>query len=230
MLTIPKYPIILTVMNTPDSCPVLSPHPVSPLQAIHPPLVLASGSLTRLALLRDAGLRVIARPTAIDEAEVKRVARDEGAGPDQTALLLADLKARQIHDPDAIVIGADQLLVCEGRWFDKPPDLVAARTQLLALRGRSHELHTAVVLHHAGRMIWQHIARPRLTMRVFSDAALDAYLALEAARILSSVGAYRLEGPGIQLFTDVQGEHSAILGLPMLELLDCLRQQGVLLR
>ena len=230
MLTIPKYPIILTVMNTPDSCPVLSPHSASTLQAAHPHLILASGSQTRLALLRDAGLTVVARPVAIDEAEIKRTARGDGAGPDQTALLLAELKARQIHDPDAIVIGADQLLVCEGRWFDKPPDLVAARAHLLALRGRSHELHTAVVLRHADRMIWQHIARPRLTMRAFSDAALDAYLALEAERILSSVGAYRLEGLGIQLFTGVEGEHSAILGLPMLELLGFLRQRGVLLR
>jgi septum formation protein len=173
---------------------------------------------------------VVPRPAAIDEAEIKRTACDEGAGPDQTALLLADLKARQIRDPDAIVIGADQLLVCEGRWFDKPPDMMAARTHLLALRGRSHELHTAVALHHGGRMIWQHIAQPRLTMRAFSDAALDAYIALEGERILSSVGAYRLEGPGIQLFAGVEGEHSAILGLPMLELLGFLRQQGVLLR
>ena len=217
-------------MSTSDSYPVLSPHPALTLQAAHPSLILASGSRTRLALLRDAGLTVVARPPAIDETEIKQTARGEGAGPDETALRLADLKAKQIRDPDAIVIGADQLLVCEGRWFDKPPDMMAARAHLLALRGRSHELHTAVALHHGGRMIWQHIARPRLTMRAFSDAALDAYLALEAERILSSVGAYRLEGPGIQLFTNVEGEHSTILGLPMLELLDFLRQRGVLLR
>ena len=173
---------------------------------------------------------VTVRPAAIDEASIKQAARAEGAGPDQTALRLADLKAGQIRDADAIVIGADQILVCEGRWFDKPSDIMTARAHLVALRGRSHELHTAVVLHHGGRTIWQHVARPRLTMRAFSDAALEAYLTLEAEHILSSVGAYRLEGPGIQLFVDVEGEHSAILGLPLLALLDCLRRHGVLLR
>ena len=217
-------------MNTSDSCPVLPTHQIPSLQAAHPPLILASGSRTRLALLRDAGLRVTARPPAIDEVSVKRAARGENSGPDETALLLADLKARQVRDPGAIVIGADQLLVCEERWFDKPPNIPAARAQLLALRGRSHTLHTAVVLHHDGRMLWRHVARPRLTMRAFSDAALDSYLALEAEHVLSSVGAYRLEGPGIQLFDSVEGEHSAILGLPLLALLGFLRAQGLLLR
>ena len=230
MLTIPKYPIILALMNTSDSCPVLSRHEPKTLQEARPALVLASASRTRLALLRDAGLLVTARPAAIDEASVKLAARAEGAGPDETALRLADLKAGEVTDADAIVIGADQLLVCEGRWFDKPPDITTARAHLLALRGRTHELHTAVVLRRGGRTIWRHVARPRLTMRAFSDTALEAYLALEAEHVLSSVGAYRLEGPGIQLFDHVEGEHSAILGLPLLALLDCLRRQGVLLR
>ena len=128
------------------------------------------------------------------------------------------------------MIGADQLLVCEGRWFDKPPDMVAARAQLLALRGRPHELMTAMVCWRGGQRVWQHLARPRLTMRGFSDAFLDAYLALEGEAVLGSVGAYRLEGPGVQLFDAVEGEHSAILGLPLLPLLDFLRGHGVLLR
>lgn len=229
MLTIPKYPIILTSMNTSDSWPVLSRHEIPALQTVPPPLILASGSQTRLALLRDAGLMVTAHAPAIDEASIKQAARVEDAGPDETALLLADLKARQITDSDTVVIGADQLLVCEGRWFDKPSDITAARAHLLALRGRPHELHTAVVLRHGGKTIWRHMARPRLTMRDFSDTALDAYLALEAERTLSSVGGYRLEGPGIQLFDSVEGEYSAILGLPLLALLGFLRRQGVLL-
>lgn len=230
MLTIPKYPIILAPMNTSDSLPVLPSHHSQPLQASYPKLILASGSRTRLTLLREAGLVVDARPASIDEVSIKRIARSEGNSPEQTALLLAGVKADEIADPDAIVIGADQMLVCEERWFDKPTDLAAARTQLLALRGRVHELHTATVLRYAGRTIWQHVVRPRLIMRDFSDAALDAYLALEAGRVLCSVGAYRLEGPGIQLFAAVEGEHAAILGLPLLALLDFLREYGVLLR
>ena len=227
MLTIPKYPVILTPMNSSDSSRVL-------LQAPLPALILASASSIRLTLLQAAGLTVTARPADIDENAVKRTARAEGASPSRTAQLLADLKASHIPNPDAsrtnaIIIGADQLLVCEGQWFDKPADMAAARSHLLALRGRPHVLHTAISLHHRGRTIWQHVAQPRLTMRDFSDAMLDAYLALEGAHLLSSVGAYRLEGPGMQLFDAVEGEHAAILGLPMLPLLDFLRRHGVLL-
>jgi septum formation protein len=222
VLTIPKYPVILTPMSPSDSSSVLP-------QAASPGLILASASRIRLALLRAAGLQVTARPADIDEKLVKQAARAEGAGPDRTALLLADLKARHAPQPDAIVIGADQLLVCEGQWFDKPADIAQARRHLLALRGRSHELHTAISLHYQGRTLWQHVARPRLTMRAFSDEMLDAYLVLEGEHVLSSVGAYRLEGPGMQLFTEVEGEHAAILGLPLLALLGFLREHGLLL-
>jgi septum formation protein len=194
-----------------------------------PPLILASQSAARHALLAAAGIAVTARPARIDEAAVKQSARAEGQGPGETALLLAELKAARIRDPDAIVIGADQLLTCEGAWFDKPEDVAAARDQLRALRGRAHVLHTAVVCHRGGQRIWQHVATPRLTMRDFSDAFLEAYLAIEGAQVTASVGAYRLEGPGVQLFAAVEGEHAAILGLPLLALLGFLRQHGVLL-
>ncbi len=213
-----------------DSSPPSSPVVGSALQAAWPPLILASGSRIRLSLLRDAGLTVAVRPSEIDEAAIKRAARDEGAGPGQTAQLLADRKAAWVRDPDAIVIGADQLLVCERSWFDKPGNLAEARTQLLALRARPHVLHTALTLSRDGRIIGRHVSRPRLVMRAFSEAALDAYLALEGERALSSVGGYRLEGPGVQLFESVDGEHAAILGLPMLALLDMLRRHGVLAR
>lgn len=200
------------------------------IQAPVPPLVLASASAARRAVLEGAGLRFEALPAAVDEAAIKEAAQAEGIAAADAAIILAEAKAERIarRHPEALVIGCDQLLVCEGRWFDKPPDLAAARAQLLALRGRRHELVTAVVCHRQGSRIWQHVATPRLAMRDFSDAFLDAYLAAEGERVTTSVGAYRLEGPGVHLFAAVQGEHAAILGMPLLPLLGFLRQHGVL--
>lgn len=193
-------------------------------------LVLASGSATRAALLRAAGLNFTAQPAPVDEASLKEAARAEGIPPADAAILLAEAKAMRIarREPEALVIGADQLLVCEGAWFDKPEGLAGARAQLQALRGRTHTLFTAMVLWRHGQRVWQHVATPRLTMRDFSDSFLDRYLALEGEAVTHSVGAYRLEGPGIQLFREVEGEHSAILGLPLLPLLGFLRQHGAL--
>ena len=193
-------------------------------------LVLASGSATRRALMAAAGLEFEVRPAAVDEAEVKRGARAEGVPADDTAVLLAELKALRVARsvPEAIVIGADQLLVCEDRWFDKPATMSEARAQLQALRGRTHTLVTAVLCQRGGARLWTHVARPRMTMRAFSDAFLDAYLAREGAAVLSSVGGYRLEGLGVQLFDAVAGEHGAVLGLPMLPLLGFLRQTGAI--
>jgi len=200
------------------------------IQAELPPLVLASSSAARRALLEAAGLRFEARPAAVDEAAIKEAAQAERIPPADAALMLADAKAERIgrRDPEALVIGCDQLLVCDGTWFDKPVDPGGARRHLEALRGRSHDLVTAVVCHRHGARIWQHVAVPRLTMRDFGDAFLDAYLTAEAGHVTASVGAYRLEGPGIHLFSRIQGEHSAILGLPLLPLLAFLRQHGVL--
>ena len=194
------------------------------------PLILASASAsaTRLALLRAASLRAEARPARIDEAALKHAARADGATPGETATLLATLKARRIHAPGALVIGADQLLTCDDAWFDKPADRAEARAHLRHLRGRTHTLHTAIACLRDGAEVWHHLATPRLAMRAFSDAVLDAYLDTEGAAVLSSVGAYRLEGPGLQLFERIDGEHTAILGLPMLPLLGFLRQHGVL--
>ena len=197
-------------------------------------LILASQSATRAAVLAGAGLVFEARPARIDEAAVKAAGLAEGAGPEDVALTLATMKARRIREPGApglpgaVVIGADQLLVCEDGWFDKPTSLDQARAHLVALRGRTHTLVTALVCHRDGTEIWRHLARPRLTMRPFSDAFLDDYLALEGEALLGCVGAYRLEGPGAQLFDRVEGEHAAVLGLPLLPLLGFLRQCGVL--
>lgn len=198
------------------------------IQAATPALVLASQSEARAAVLRAAGLRFEQRPARIDEAAIKAAARADGADAAECALALAGLKATRVRDPDAFVIGADQLLVCEGEWFDKPPDHAVARVQLERLRGRVHTLVTAVVCHRAGQEVWHHVARPTLQMRRFSGAFLDAYLATEGNAVLSSVGAYRVEALGLQLFDRIDGEHAAILGLPMLALLGFLRQHGVL--
>ena len=193
-------------------------------------VILASQSVARLAVLRAAGVTVEARPARVDEAAVKAGGRAEGAEAEEVAFMLAGLKASRIREAGAAVIGADQMLVCEGTWFDKPATMTEARCHLQALRGRAHELVTAVVVHRDGVEIWRHLARPRLRMRAFSDAFLEAYLALEGETLLSTVGAYRLEGPGIRLFDRVEGEHGAILGLPMLPLLGFLGQTGVLMQ
>jgi septum formation protein len=200
------------------------------LQAGAPRLILASSSATRHGLLERAGLRFEARAAAVDEAAIKAAAQAEGIPPQDAAIMLAEAKAERIarREPEALVLGCDQLLVCEGRWFDKPEDLDGARAQLTALRGRRHELVTATVAWRGGARVWQDVSTPRLTMRSFSDTFLDAYLATEGETLCTSVGAYRLEGLGIHLFSRVEGEHSAILGLPLLPLLHFLRGHGVL--
>jgi septum formation protein len=199
------------------------------LQALTPRLILASASAARANLLRAAGIRFEARPASVDEAVVRRAATAERLSAQATALRLATLKAEQVaaFEPEALVIGCDQLLVCENCWFEKPADVDAARVQLRALRGRTHALITAIACRHGG-ILWQHVAEPWLTMRCFSDAFLEDYLALERSHVTASVGAYRLEGPGIHLFAAIGGEHAAILGLPLLRLLAFLRRHGVL--
>jgi septum formation protein len=201
------------------------------IQRPGPRIILATASAARRAVLAAAGIDFTAQPAAVDEAAIKESAQAEGLAPAEAAMLLAEAKAQRIarREPEAVVIGADQMLICEGRWFDKPPDMAAARDHLLALRGKPHELVTAVVCWRHGERVWQHLARPRLTMRGFSDEFLDAYLAAEGEAVLGSVGAYRLEGLGVQLFSAVEGEHSAILGLPLVPLLGFLRGHGVLL-
>ncbi len=201
------------------------------LQSDVPRLILASASASRRAVLAATGLRFDVIPADVDETALKRAAQADNADAATAALRLADAKAARVAAaaPDALTIGADQILVCNGVWFDKPADLAAARTQLQTLRGRPHILATAVVCRRSGERLWQHIAEPRLVMRRFSDTFLDAYLALEGDRVLGSVGAYRLEGPGAQLFSRVDGEYAAILGLPLLPVLEFLRQAGVVL-
>jgi len=193
-------------------------------------LILASASPTRAWLLTTAGVEVRVEPAAMDEEAVKQTFRAKGRAAVECALALAEAKACRIADrhDGAFVIGADQILVCDGLWFDKPSDLGAARAQLKALRGRTHELATAVCVVQNGTRIWHTVKRPHLLMREFSDLFLDDYLAVEGTAVLGTVGAYRLEGRGVQLFERVEGDHFAILGLPLLELLGFLRECGQL--
>jgi septum formation protein len=194
-------------------------------------LVLASVSTIRAQLLAAAGVYFRIEPAELDEGLFKQAGRAEGRDAADCALALAEIKARQVaaRFGRALVIGADQLLVCGEIWFDKPADLGQARTQLRALRGRTHELVTAVCAVQDGSRLWHAVSRPRLTMRHFNDAFLDDYIAAEKVNILGSVGAYRLEGRGVQLFEYIEGDYFAILGLPLLELLGFLRTTGIIL-
>jgi nucleoside triphosphate pyrophosphatase len=198
-----------------------------------PPVVLASASITRRRLLEAAGIRVTPRPATVDEASLKEAMCAEGVAPGDAAVCLAELKAQRIAaqvDVDCVVVGADQILNCGGRWFDKPTDRVEAEAQLRALSGQRHELWTAAVAFHGRARVWHHLTEARLWLRPCSDGFLAAYLDAAGAQAFASVGAYQVEGLGAQLLARIQGDHFAILGLPVLELLEFLRNQDVLLR
>ena len=201
-----------------------------PLSGGGPALVLASQSPSRAALLAGAGLAFEKAPAGVDEDAVKTSLKAEGASATQLADTLAELKAARISPrfPGALVLGADQVLACDGEWFDKPPDLAAARAQLLRLRDRTHQLFSAAVIVRDGERIWGRTEHATLRMRGFSEDFLDAYLARVGDTALASVGAYQLEGPGVQLFSHIDGDFFTILGLPLLALLDFLRGHGAL--
>jgi len=193
-------------------------------------ILLASASTIRKTLLRNAGLAISVVPADIDEMKLKIALRQNGEKAASVARRLAEAKALAVatRHPADLVIGADQMLECAGQWFDKPNDRSEAREQLKILRGKTHNLLSAVVLARGPDILWHHLAESRLTMRKFSDAFLENYLTLMGDEISTTVGAYQLEGLGAQLFSEIVGDHFAILGLPMLPLLDQLRQQGAL--
>jgi len=193
-------------------------------------LILASASPARARLLAAAGLRVQVEAPLVDEGAIKSAFQVDGGAAADCALALAEAKARQVAENHrhALVVGADQILVCGNVWFDKPEGLGEARVQLQALRDRAHQLVTAACVVRNEDRLWHGVSSPKLTMRQFSEAFLDAYLDAEGTAIFGTVGAYRLEGRGIQLFADIEGDYFAILGLPLLELLCFLRSRGAL--
>ncbi len=193
-------------------------------------LVLASGSATRAGLLRRAGVPFLQDPAEIDEAAARTGLRRAGWETGAAALELARLKAAAVCARHAgrIVLGADQLLDCEGAWLEKPRARAAAGAQLLALSGRTHRLASALVLLRDGELLWSHLEVPELRMRSLSADLIEAYLDAAGPSILDSVGAYRIEGPGAQLLESLAGDVFAVLGLPLLPLLAVLRREGVL--
>jgi len=193
-------------------------------------VVLASASPTRRRLLEAAGVPFVVRAAAVDESEVKQSLRAEGASAFQVAEALAEMKAMRVSAqvPGCLIIGADQMLACDGDWFEKPADLAAAARQLRRLSGRTHHLETSVCVVRDGVRIWHFNDIARLTMRRFDEAFVDSYLAEAGPTVLGSVGCYQLEGLGAQLFNKVSGDFFTILGLPLLPLLDFLRVHGVI--
>ena len=196
------------------------------------PVILASASRARATMLQSAGVSIEVVPARVDESELKISLRGQGADPAEVAVALAELKALQVSRsrPGRLVLGADQMLDCNGTWLDKPESPEAARDQLRTLRGRQHRLTSAAVLARDGARIWHHAASAQLTMRGFTEAFLDGYLAEAGEAVLGSVGAYQLEGLGAQMFERIEGDYFVILGLPLLPVLDILREQNVLPR
>ena len=201
------------------------------LQNGRPPLILASSSKVRARLLEAAGLAFIVELPGLDEHAMRQAVSGTGAlSPQDVAEVLARAKAEAMSElaRDAFVIGADQVLALGDRILSKPESMEAARGELLDLSGKSHTLHSAVALASNGVTVWAHSETSTLTMRTLSPQFIGRYLAAAGEEVLSSVGAYQLEGLGIQLFEKIDGDYFSILGLPLLPLLDALRRQGAI--
>lgn len=191
-------------------------------------LVLASQSAIRRTILQGAAIPVEVVPADIDERAVE--AQSAAAAPAAVALMLAREKALAVarQHRGRYVLGADQTLALGALRFSKPADRAAAREQLMALRGQTHLLHSALALARDERIVFEHCETARLTMRAFSEDFLDGYLDAAGSAVTASVGAYQVEKVGIQLFERIEGDHFTILGLPLIPLLDFLRREGLL--
>jgi septum formation protein len=193
-----------------------------------PRIILASASEARRRLLAAAGVAVRAIPSGIDEGELKERKSEPPGGSEELASHLAEAKALAVSalHSEELVLGADQILLLENLFFDKPRSMADARAQLLKLRGRTHRLVTAAAVARGGRILWRHCEGSKLSMRNFSEAFLEDYLAAMGDELLGTVGAYKIEGRGIQLFDRIEGDYFTILGLPLLPLLSYLRSKG----
>jgi septum formation protein len=195
-------------------------------------IVLASGSRARREMLAAAGVPFTVQAADVDEPAIRARMRgvDANVEPKRIAAVLAAAKAEDVSGKKSgsLIIGADQVLALDRELLSKAPSLEAAREALRKLRGRTHELHSAVAFAENGKITWAHVGTARLTMRDFSDAFLDDYLLRAGDRVGHSVGAYELEGLGVQLFDKIDGDFFSILGLPLIPLLDTLRREGVI--
>ncbi|MEM7243247.1 MAG: Maf family protein [Pseudomonadota bacterium] len=192
-------------------------------------VTLATASQARIDMFARAGFLIDAKPAAIDEATIKASLLSEGATPQDIADALAEMKASRIAaKTNGFVIGADQILVCADKIYDKAPDMIAAKEKLMALQGKSHTLLSAAVIYEDGKPVWRKIGRAQLIMRPISEVEIDHYLAQEGAAILSSVGCYFLEGRGVTLFSRIQGDYFTVLGFPLLDVLGYLRDRSVI--
>ncbi len=191
-------------------------------------LILASRSAARRAMLTGAGVAFTARDSAVDEPAIK--ASLPGIAPTDLALELARAKALAVsrQDPEAWVLGSDQTLDLEGTMVSKARNLSEARDRLLSMRGRTHHLNAAAALARDGTVVWSGVDTARMTMRRFSEGFLDAYLQAEGEDLLGSVGCYRLEGLGSQLFDRVEGDYFTVLGMPLWPVLAELRRAGAI--
>jgi septum formation protein len=189
-------------------------------------LILASSSPFRRMLLKNAGLEFEAHAAKMDERAIEAPLEREGASPDTVALVLARAKADEVSGrfPDALIIGSDQTMSLGDRVFHKPHDMADAANHLRLLSGQTHRLNSAIAIIRNGALLWEHVSHASLTMRVLSADFISRHLARVGNTALGSVGAYQLEGEGIQLFSQIEGDYFTILGLPMLPLLAKLRE------
>jgi septum formation protein len=193
-------------------------------------IILASASPFRKALLANAGIEFIAIPADVDERALEAPLEGTGATPEDVASILAEAKAINVSEshPGALVIGCDQTLSLGDRVFHKPRDKEDARRHLLDLSGKTHQLNSAVVLVRDGETLWRDVSIARLTMRKLDPAFIGRHLAKVGDKALASVGAYQIEGEGIQLFEKIDGDYFTIVGLPLLPLLAKLRDLGAI--
>ncbi len=193
-------------------------------------LILASKSPFRSALLKNAGIEFSTASAEIDERAVEAPLYETGATPEEVAQVLAEAKALDVSgkNPGAVVIGCDQTLSLGDEIFHKPADMEAARRQLLKFSGMTHQLNSAVVLVKDGETLWRHVSIARMTMRDLDPGFVGRYLGRVGDAALSSVGAYQVEGPGIQLFDRIDGDYFTIVGLPLLPLLAELRKEKLI--